>query len=184
MTLPRLSLATLMVVVAVVAIDIAGVRAFHASRSIVPSPAWEGLLLGVPLFGLGLQFGLFRLVRSRGRGRSFWAGFIVSGLVATFIFIGTFALFPDSMAMFPFYWVAYYYELAGGLLYELLSPHVLAQYPLIWWFGASIMLFFPQLLIALAGGLLTRLMVQPLGKPTDGNGSQSPSANPLPVGTG
>jgi hypothetical protein len=40
MTLPRLSIATLMVVVAVVAIDVASIRAFHASRSLVPSPAW------------------------------------------------------------------------------------------------------------------------------------------------
>jgi hypothetical protein len=145
-----------MVVVAVVALEIGGVRAFHASRSLVSSPAWEGLLLGVPLFGLSLQFGLVRLVRSRGRGRSFWAGFVVSGLVETFIFIGTFTFGPDSMDMVPFYWVACYYELAGGLLYQLPPPHVLAQYPLTWWFGASIMLFFPQLLIALTGGLLTR----------------------------
>jgi hypothetical protein len=109
---------------------------------------------------------------------------MVSSLVEAFIFIGTFAGFPDSMATFPFYWAACYYELAGGLLHQLLSPHVLAQYPLVWWFGALIMLFFPQLLIVLMGGLLTRSMVQWSGKRTGGNGSQSPSVSPLRAGIG
>lgn len=180
-TPPRLTIANLMVAVAVVAVDFVSVRAFFASRSFVPSPAWEGLLLGVPLFGLALQIGLFRLVRSRGRGRSFWGGFVVSGLVTATIFVGTFAFFPDSADTIPFYWVAYYYELAGGLLYQLLPPHVLAQFPLIWWFGTSIMLFLPQLLIALSGGLLTRLMVEWGAKTTDGDGSQTGSANLLPA---
>jgi hypothetical protein len=175
-TLPRLSIATLIVVVARVALDIAVVRAFYGSRSFVPSPAWEALLLGVPLIGLVVQFGLFHLFRNRGRGRSFWAGFVVFGSVMMFIFIGTFVFFADSMDMIPCYWVAYYWELMGVLLDQLLPPHILARAPLVWDFGAAIMLFFPQGLIALTGGLLTRLIVEWSGTDDNGNGTPSPAS--------
>jgi mRNA-degrading endonuclease toxin of MazEF toxin-antitoxin module len=145
-----------------------------------PLPSAQNVLIS----GLGPQFGLFRLVRTRGRSRSFWVGFELAGLVVTFTFIGTFFFFPDSTDILPCYWVAYCYELAGGLLYHLLPPRVLPQDPFIWWLGAAILLLLPQLLIALTGGLLMRLIVLRSGKPGLGKASQSPSANPLPAWIG
>jgi hypothetical protein len=158
-TLPRSSIATLMLVAAFVALDSAGLRALYDGRSVMQSPVWEALLLGVPLIVVGLQFGLFRLLRSRDRECAFWMGFVLCGSVATATFIGTFAFFPESMNLIPCYCVAYYCELAGGILYRTLPAHILARAPFAWWFAVGILLLLPQLSIALAGGLLIRAAV-------------------------
>lgn len=179
--LPRRSIATLMVVVVVVAVDVASLRAFYASRGAVPSLQWQALLLGVPLISVCLQYGLFRLIRNQGEGRSFWVGFEVSGLLAVCTFIGTFVFLPSSMDFSICYWVAYYNELIGVLFRQPLRQSVLGQVPFIWWFADSILLFLPQLLIALSGGLLTRLVFRWMGKRGPGDCSQSPLANPRPA---
>jgi hypothetical protein len=162
--LPRRSISTLMVVVAVVAIDIASLRAYYASRGPVPGPQWQALLLGVPLISVCLQYGLFRLIRDRGRGRSFWFGFEVSGSVVVCIFISTFAFLPSSMDFIICYGVAYYYELISVLFRQPLRRGVLGQYAFLWWLADSILLFLPQLLIALSGGLLWRLVFRWKGR--------------------
>lgn len=177
----RRSIATLMIVVAVVAIDIASVRAYYASRGPVPTPEWRALLVGVPLISFCLQYGLFRLIRNQGRGRSFWVGFELFGLLAACTFIGTFVFWPSSMDFRVCYWVAYYSELISVLFRQPLRHGVLRQHPIIWWFAESILLFLPQLLMAVSGGLLTRLVFRWTGKHGARDCSQSPVPNPIPA---
>src|SRR5947209_18664618 len=71
MRLPRFSIGRLMIVVGLIALNLSAVRAFV---SIEP---W--LLIGVAPAGLALQLAAFRLIRSRGRARAFWAGFLAAG---------------------------------------------------------------------------------------------------------
>jgi hypothetical protein len=70
MIAPRLTIAKLAVLVAVVAVDLAAGRALLAG---------ETLLFGVGLFGLSLQLAAFRFLWSRGRPRAFWLGFLLAG---------------------------------------------------------------------------------------------------------
>jgi hypothetical protein len=73
--MPRVYLVTLMVLVGVAAVNLAAARAIYAHNLDV--------LIGVCLSGLTLQYGMCRLLRSRGRARAFWAGFVAAGLLAT-----------------------------------------------------------------------------------------------------
>ena len=74
MKLPRVSIRTLMIVVGIASVDLAVARALYAH--------YLDALIGVSLSGLTLHYGVYRLFRSRGRGRAFWAGFVAAGLLA------------------------------------------------------------------------------------------------------
>jgi hypothetical protein len=80
MNSPRLTIATMMCFVGIVAVSLAVGRALFASEP------W--LAAGVCLAGLAIQVGLFRIVRVRGRSRAFWAGFVVCGTLAASSFAG------------------------------------------------------------------------------------------------
>jgi hypothetical protein len=72
--LMRISLRTLMVLVALAAVDSALVRATWGSR--------HNILTGIALTVLAVNGGLILLIRSRGRVRAFWVGFALAGLLA------------------------------------------------------------------------------------------------------
>jgi hypothetical protein len=74
----RFSVAKLMVAIGIIALDLA------AGRFLLDYDAV--LLVGVLPAGLALQLGLFRLIRSRGRLRAFWAGFVIAGALAALSF--------------------------------------------------------------------------------------------------
>lgn len=82
-----ITLARLMVIVGIIAVEIAGFRAvLHRSAE---------LALGLAVTGFACQFGLFCAGRCSGRARAFWAGFVAIGLVM----MATFAwgiCFPES----------------------------------------------------------------------------------------
>jgi hypothetical protein len=93
MKLPRLSIAELMTVVGIVALDVA------ASGVLLEN---NDLLGGVAPMGLTLQMGIFWLIRSRGRVPSFWAGFLAFGTMAMMSFLGAALSCPgDSVAIDP-----------------------------------------------------------------------------------
>src|SRR5262249_37389268 len=71
MKLPRVSIARLMVIVAIIALNIAATRAFMRWE-------WSGLFL----IGLALQVGLLGLIRCRIGSRAFWWGFEAFGLAS------------------------------------------------------------------------------------------------------
>jgi hypothetical protein len=72
MQFPRISVASLMVVIMIVAVNCAVIRAFryHHSPEAEVMPVW-----------FASQFGLYRMAHTRGRARVFWAGFGGSCLV-------------------------------------------------------------------------------------------------------
>src|SRR4051812_16850115 len=70
MKVPRVSVSKLLVLVAVVAVNLAVGRVLMAD---------EMMLYGVGPMGLALQVAAYRPLRGRGRSRAFSVGFIVSG---------------------------------------------------------------------------------------------------------
>jgi hypothetical protein len=72
---PKVSIRTLMIIVGIASVNLAVGRTLYTHELDV--------LVGVFLSGLTLQFGVYRLIRGRGRSRAFWAGFVAAGLLAT-----------------------------------------------------------------------------------------------------
>ena len=79
MTIPRLTIRTLMTVVIVIAMNLAVGRALISADN----PMLEALLIPSVM----LQLALWRWIRTKDRARSFWAAFLVSGAVVTGSFL-------------------------------------------------------------------------------------------------
>jgi hypothetical protein len=87
----RVSLRALMVIVGLLAVDLAIVRAFWGSR--------HNVLSGIALMVLVLNAGILCLIRTRGLARTFWAGFLLAGLLAAASFAWA-ATYPKASATF------------------------------------------------------------------------------------
>lgn len=171
---PRFSVAKLMAVVSLVAVNLA------AARALISYDLF--LLTGIALPLLTLQVGLHRVICRRGRVRPFWAGFIACGLGAIMSFYWALA-FPNG--------VGRYVDPGTGRVVELIPPGSLAW--TLWSYYdefvkscierlpdalqidldgvdvvsevmSSLIWSLPQLLLALAGGLLVALAVRRPGK--------------------
>jgi hypothetical protein len=172
----RITLARLMIVVAVVAVELAAF--IFACRRV--GGDW---VLGLPLTGVACQIGLLCAVLSRGLSRAFWTGFVVFGcaMMAHFAW-GLY--FWESAVNDPW---ASYGDLAVGVIYDpqLLeageaSPGNVAM-AVIW--------FLPQLAAACVGGvfvLLVTLVMRPFFRvraldfgQEKGRASLPPSSEPL-----
>jgi hypothetical protein len=70
----RLTVGSMMVFVVVASLNLAAARALFAQSLL--------LFAAEAPVGLAMQFGLYRLIRSRGRSRRFWDGFVVVGFIA------------------------------------------------------------------------------------------------------
>src|SRR5262245_52294277 len=103
----RITLARLMIVVAVVAVELA---AFIVACRLVGGD-W---VLGLPPMGVACQIGLLRAVLSRGLSRAFWTGFVVFGcaMMATFAWG---LCFPFQQSAVDDAWVSYG-DFAVGLI--------------------------------------------------------------------
>jgi len=77
MRLPRLHVRTVMLLVAVVAIDVTAIRAVF-SKAMTFGVGLSALINTIPI-ALALNFGLLSILRSRGRAQVFWVGFLVCG---------------------------------------------------------------------------------------------------------
>ena len=94
MKLPRLSIAEIMTVVGIVALNLAATRALSDDN--------HELLGGVVPMAVILQVGIFSLIRSQGRVRAFWAGFLVFGTMGMTSFLGAALFCPsDSVSIDP-----------------------------------------------------------------------------------
>src|SRR5262245_51179543 len=90
MPYPRLSLARMMVLVGLLAAHLAAARMLFAYNAV--------LLIGLMVGTIALQVAVFRLFRSRGRTRAFWAGFLVSGLMVMASFVWA-TIFPEVLGL-------------------------------------------------------------------------------------
>lgn len=79
MTMPRLTIRAMMIVVTLVAMNLAAGRALLSADN----PMLEALMIP----GVVLQLALWRWIRAKDRARSFWAAFLVSGAVVTGSFL-------------------------------------------------------------------------------------------------
>jgi hypothetical protein len=166
--LPRVSIARMMVLVGVVAVDIAATRSLFAYNS--------EMLIGVALGVIALQIGLFRLIRGQGRARVFWSGFIAAGLMAMMTFVWA-MMFPEILGLTSTgalvrtpgstlytVWHGYSSFVAEHVIMPLLydpriNPGIDGDSILGGLFIAgirSVVWFLPQLLMAVVGGLLAR----------------------------
>ena len=140
----------LMIVVALIAINLAVLRALFASRRV-------DVLIGGALLWATLQVGIFRAIGNRNRSRPFWLGFMGFGSIATLSFLAVVYL-PQSVA--GSVWNGYLVRVEGlvgpifeasalrnghPLIHELLFVAVLAMEWVV-----------PLVLAALAGGFLAR----------------------------
>jgi hypothetical protein len=170
MRLPRFSIGRLMIVVGLIALNLA------AGRVLFSIEPW--LLIGVAPTGLALQFAVFRLILSRGPARAFWAGFLAAGLLAAWSLVGA-MLFRTSVNVginrttgqritftTPGYrgadyaWAAWrnYLELVMNALARLPSTAgILQRDDAAEAIAGVVVAFLPQFLIALACGLLAWL---------------------------
>jgi hypothetical protein len=141
----RISIAKVMALVAIIAVNIAAVRALHAYN--------EEWAEGVVLTGLAVQYATLRAIRGRGSARAFWLGFIAAGAVMMMSFIGG---DPDGVSMLFRLWTGYG-KYANRWLNRLThvwdyynrtrSEPVLVLTLAVVWSG-------PQLVIAVFGGLV------------------------------
>jgi hypothetical protein len=167
MRLPRFSIGKLMIVVGLIALNLAAGRVLY---SIEP---W--LLVGIAPAGLALQFAAFRLIRSRGPARAFWAGFLAVGLLAAWSLVAA-MLFRTSVnvainrttgqPMFwttPGYrgadqawavWTGYIVLVEKGLAHLPSTAGILERGDAVDAIVGVVVAFLPQFVIALAGGLL------------------------------
>ena len=151
MSLPRFSILKLMVVVGIVAINLASTQLWSPSSD--PS-----LLSGRFLTSIALQVGILCVIRSRRtRISPFWSGFVAFGLAAAITsiyidFINTESKLFDLMDLYLFhtfkfldrtfyYKIRINYPVAGDLAHEVVG-------------------FLPHLLIAIVGGCLTSLAIR------------------------
>jgi hypothetical protein len=142
----RCSIGRLLAIVAILAVNLA---AWRALSDIAPS-----LPFGFALSGPVLQVGLFCLVGSRGRVRGFWFGFVMAGLAAASSHIYLFV--PG--ALFQHVWSEYtwraHYVMASINITSTGRYRGDAVYPV----AIALIQGLPQLLIALAGGMLAWLI--------------------------
>ena len=173
---PRFSIGRLMGVVGIVALNL------WAGRILFSIEPW--ILAGAAPIGLILEFAVYRLIRSRGLARAFWAGFLATGfLAAGSLFWGL--TFHESLNMGinvitgermtisnPGFasscrawnvWAEYLKFVADRLERLPLTRGISTRDGAPQFIAGTVIVFLPQLLIALAGGLLAFLLASLLG---------------------
>jgi hypothetical protein len=175
----RFTIAKLMVVVGIVAFNLAAVQFWSPSSE--PS-----LFTGRFLMSIALQVGLFGLIRSRRRGyRTFWRGFVICGLAAaiTSVYIDLFS--PANSELFDLMdqYLSSTFNLLERISLLIPDPYfrsrartalVVSDNTFISHFIYDFVSFLPQLFIALSGGCLASLALRRWTKRPD----------PVPVGSG
>lgn len=154
MKIPRVTITHLAVVVAVVAVNLAVGRnplrdkqAFHFAA----------------VAAVAIQFGVYKLVRSR--ARIFWAGFVAGGALALTTIFWTHYLEPAPEPLSP-RWVVWNAWEAYSMGSAAADTRLRKEFPflplpkigLFWEVEVMLIIYFPQLVIALTAGFLARLI--------------------------
>ena len=153
---PRVRIAWVMVFIAVAAVDLAAIRAVFERPGPVGFLLATGALPMANLLGLGLLVGgLHR------RSRPFLLGFETLGALALVFYVSA-VLTPSDRESVPGRIVFGYLRLAWDLRVSGSAPSILRR--LIAYLALAIWATWPQLAIAVAGGLFTRLPPSPGGE--------------------
>lgn len=159
MRIARVSVGRLMAVVGLVALNLAAAR-FLASYH-------EAVMLAVMPTALVCQFALFRLTRTRGGRRAFWAGFLAAGCLAMFSVIAAIQLSGKTASAWDpttgkMKLVVSHGVYGGDQMRWIWRSYVRFIVHYIWWLpsgrlSTAMVYLAPQLLVGLAVGLLTWL---------------------------
>jgi hypothetical protein len=167
----RFSIAKLMLVVGIVALNLAAVQFWSPSSE--PS-----LFTGRFLMSITLQVGLFCLIRSQRTGyRTFWWGFLSFGLAAflTCVFIDL-SHFDSYLFTAMDQYLSFAYDLLARLCMFIPDPYLRSRLRTVFLvsdntftchFVYDFVSFLPQFFVALCGGVLTRLTIRCWGKRHD-----------------
>lgn len=140
MKIPSVSIRTLMIVVVVVALNLAAARLFESSNRVRQS--------AIVSSGLLLQMGTFRLLRCNSRARPFWTGFVSANGLA-------FASLVLPASRYSTTWYVYFLMIGESIRFlPSLSHLVRTDYRVLVLVIAPVVLL-PLLLISISVGLLT-----------------------------
>jgi hypothetical protein len=181
MKLPRFSIAKLMVIVGIVALNIAATQFWSPSSE--PS-----LFTGRFLTSIALQVGLLCLIRShRTRFLPFWSGFEAFGLAAAITSVYIDFLSPADSQLFNLMDLYLFstYNIFNNMFVSINYPYfrssltnsLLPDNSFMSNFMFEAISFLPQLFIALIGGFLTSLTIRRWGRRHD------PVATPINLQT-
>ncbi len=149
---PQFTIARLMLAILIIAINAGLIRAFS-----------QGMFSGVLLFFFAMQGGLFLVLRTKGRARRFWIGFEVGG-VAVLLALFWLEFFPDSALSEC---VSDSISLAMDSVVE--SPHIPVPVSSFFLYQPDVLyaalLFPPEFVLALLGGLLAMIVGPGLRRP-------------------
>ncbi len=141
---PTFTLARIMVVVGITAVNIAAARALYREDI--------ELALGLALMALVSQFALICAIKRLGLARAFWSGFVIASIAAMAVFAWGFSVQDSAL----FGWLLSYTQFADGVL--ALIPYAPRLYisggsnlPVM--MTAAFVWFIPQLMAAVVGGL-------------------------------
>jgi hypothetical protein len=179
--LPSVSIAKLMLVVAIVAANLAIGRVLAAGCPVLP--------VAIALTGFALQAGAFALIRSRGRRRVFLAGLMAFGSMAMMSVIWAMVFAPNvGIAHDPSTGKMITLKIPGSLMWTIWSGYVefvetsvaeplrISLDPM--GIAAVVIWSLPQFLIALTGGLLTVLIAGRWGNARASTGSDKSTQSP------
>jgi hypothetical protein len=145
MKLPRFSIASIMTIIVIVALDLAAIRALDGTSTVIGGLIVFGSMPMASILVLGLP-SLVRALVGRGQIRPFLIGFEAVGWTVLLIYTGSAILFPDS--------VAEHLSKAIQLLpIDFNTPFWQGWQGII---GEMLIVMIPQLVIALIGGWLNQ----------------------------
>jgi hypothetical protein len=173
---PRLLIGTVMIVVAIIAIDFTLIRAIF-SKAAAFGLGIQALINTVPI-GLALNIGVLCMLRTRGRARAFRVGFLVCGAIAMMSAAWA-ALTPAGSVRSAtggpneirygsgiwFIWQSYFIAATNcleslGFDIRSFSPPSLDKPGVGYITIVGLMAFVPQVVAALVGGLVARSMIR------------------------
>jgi hypothetical protein len=173
---PRLLIRTAIVIVALAAIDFAAMRMIFG-KAMTFGLGLQALITTIPI-GLAMNFGLIQILRTRGRPRLFWGGFLLFGTIAMATAAWA-ALTPAGSASSTtgganrilhgskmwFAWNSYFIFTedcleALGFSIRSFIPRSLDNPGIAYVTTVGLVAFVPQLAVALLGGLIGRSLTQ------------------------
>jgi hypothetical protein len=144
MRVPRFRIAWVMILIAIVALNLGAFRAVSADRSSVSVVLPLGSLPMANVLAIGLLVG-YRRPGSRG----FFLGFAVIGAAALAVYVAVIVTYQESISI---YFVPVYQVLRATIGPPSSTPRVIVTY----YVFAAVWATWPQLVLALIGGSLTR----------------------------
>ncbi len=142
----RITIARCLGWTAILAVNMAFFRSFGDRR----------VLLGGDLILVALQVGLWCLFRSRGRLRSFWAGFVVSSIAAVFVLLLFQPASDGFLDRFMMPYTDFVDELEVTYLPTPLSGSLGNE---LWELHLAVVYFVPAFVAALLGGMIAAWLI-------------------------